>query len=144
MQKYPLKRKRVCIQFCWVDYLVCVCVCVGLRIYIYLYLLVSACVRTTMALRFYECVSASLVCWFFIHSVRKKSVPMRLLFFSPSFPCSWEKGRGRKAFVWCSCFAALTQVKHVNCFMHIHNFFLSQDIEHKHRQKTQYIPHFFS
>lgn len=118
---------------------VCVCVVGG----IYLYLLVSACVRTTMALCFYACVSASLVCWFFIHSVKKRSVPMRVLFFSHSPLFLGERER-EKAFVWCSCFAAVTQVKHVTCFMHIHNFFPSQDIEHKHRQKTEHISHFFS
>lgn len=105
---------------------------------------VSACVWDTTALCLYARVSASLVCWFFICRVGKKSVPTRLLFF---FSLIRLLVREREICLVQLC-AAVTPVNcHlcvVLCFMHIHIFLRFQDIEHKQTENSIHTSPLFS
>lgn len=96
---------------------------------------------------FFACESASLVCCFFSSTEggKKTSFPMRpLFFFSASLPCFQEEERKHlSGAVHSSNTSQVSHLRAVLRFMHIHNFLPSQDMEHKHRRKTAYIPHFF-
>lgn len=105
--KYTLKRKSVCIQFCQVDCLLYVCGWGYIE---------SSCFRLCvrlMVLGFYACVSASLVCWCFIHAGKKKSPHEITLLVSlpPLFLRGGERGKQHIV----QLFTAVTQVKHVTC-----------------------------
>lgn len=124
----PFENKKCLHTVLWGS-LSSVCVLVGMA----LYLLVSAWAWAAMVWCLFMWVCIISVCWFFIHKVKKKNVPMRLLFFSPSIPCSREKEKGRKhlsgAVVHSSNTSQACHLRVALCLMHIHNFFPSQDIE---------------
>lgn len=91
-------------------------------------------------------VFASLVCWFFIHRVKKKCSHEITLLHSYVPKRRWEETKHYSSAVVHSSYTSQACHLHVQRFALciFITFFPSQDIDRKHRRKTAHIPHLFS